>query len=461
MQQRFIILHTNDIHGRVEGLARVATMVERIRGEHLDIPVLYFDIGDIEEPSFRLSNLTKGVAMHRLLSLSRCDAEVVGNGGIERYGYQILLDYASAASYPLLLANMFTPGGQLVAGVQAAATFQVGTCTLGAIGVTSQMGGMYALFGVSTPSVLPIIREHAAQLRQQGANVVILLSHLGLEADRELAADLQDDIPLIIGAHSHNLLPEGEQIGSMFIAQAGEYAQHLGQLELLWDGAQLHIQRAAMLPVTDDIPSAPLVMQEVAHLEGETEQYLESIIGELAAPLDYASDRECGAVDLMADMLRERMHAEVAIITAGVAFTGPLPAGLLRRIALWDVCSSSANPGIVTLTGAQLQAMIQKGLDPLFAQERPRAMRGLPRGLLHLSGARLQDGHLFINDQLVDPAREYRVAGSDFEFEEYGALTDSAWNLHPHYDMPTILREALEEYLAEHKRVRVEMGRLG
>lgn len=460
MQQPFIILHSNDIHGRIEGLARIATMVERIRNEHPDIPVLYFDIGDIEEPSVRISNLTKGVAMHQLLSLSRCDAEVVGNGGIVRYGHQVLPDYAAVASYPLLLANMMTPGGELIAGAQATATFQAGACKIGAIGVTSDMWGTYSSFGVLTPPVLPIIREHAAQLREQGADVVILLSHLGLEADRELAPDIQDVIPLIIGAHSHHLLPEGERVGSVFITQAGEYAQHLGQLELLWDGTQLHIQRATVLPVTEDIPSSPRIMDAVASIETEAEKYLQGVIGVLAAPLDYATDRECGTADLMADVLRDRMKADVGLITAGVAFSGPLPAGPLRRITLWDVCSSSANPGVVTMTGAQLLAVVQKGLDPALAQGRPRPMRGLPRGLLHLSGARIANGHLLVHDQPVESDREYLVVASDFELEEYGGFVDPAWNLKPHYDVPTILREALEEYLAGRESVMVAMGRL-
>ena len=60
MHARLIVLHTNDIHGRVEGLARIATLVARIRAENPGTPVLYFDCGDVEEPSQRISNLTKG-----------------------------------------------------------------------------------------------------------------------------------------------------------------------------------------------------------------------------------------------------------------------------------------------------------------------------------------------------------------------------------------------------------------
>ncbi len=65
--QRFIILHTNDLHGRIEGLTRIATLIDQIREANPDIAVLYFDAGDSEEHSARLSNLTKGIAMYRLL----------------------------------------------------------------------------------------------------------------------------------------------------------------------------------------------------------------------------------------------------------------------------------------------------------------------------------------------------------------------------------------------------------
>ena len=76
---RFTLLHTNDIHGRIEGLARVATLVERVR-EETSHRVIYVDAGDVEETTTRLSNLTKGVAMHR----SAVGGRLRGGGGRER-----------------------------------------------------------------------------------------------------------------------------------------------------------------------------------------------------------------------------------------------------------------------------------------------------------------------------------------------------------------------------------------
>jgi len=459
--QPLIILHTNDIHGRLDGLARIATLVEQIRAENSEAFVLYFDAGDSEDTSNRLSNLTKGAAVYRLLSVAGCDAAVVGNAAPLRYGAQVLEEHAAAASYPLLLANLRMPDGNLPPGVQPTALLDLGALRLGLIGVTAEMGAYESFFGLKTLPALPLIRELSAGLRQDGADAVILLSHMGLTTDRELAAGLQEDVTLILGGHSHDLLPEGEWVGEVLIAQAGHYAEHLGRLDLAWDSKRLTVTEATVLPVTEATPPAARVLAEAQAIEQEVERFLDEVIGELAQPLDFALDRECGVANLMADAIRERMRADVAVIVAGQAFTGPLPAGPLRRVTLWDVCPSSANPGVVTLTGKQLTALVTRGLDPDFATDRPRGLSGQARGLMHLSGASVRSGQLLAGGRPVEPDREYRVAGSDFEFEPMWGYVDADWDLHLSYEVPTILREVLEAYLAVHTPVRVTLGRLG
>ena len=142
-----------------------------------------------------------------------CDAAVVGNGAIPRYWPGVLKDHAAASRYPHLLANLRLAGGDFVPGTHPTALLDLGTMWLGLIGVTVEMPPYTRFFGLSTVPTLPLIRELAAGLRSEGADAVILLSHLGLAADRELAEELQGDVALIIGGHSHDLLPEGEWWG--------------------------------------------------------------------------------------------------------------------------------------------------------------------------------------------------------------------------------------------------------
>ena len=75
-----------------------------------------------------------------------------------------------------------------------------------------------------------------------------------------------------------------------------------------------------------------------SRIEPEAAALLDAVIGELDSSLD-----EPRATAWLADILRERMAAEVALVTPGQAFSGALSAGPLSRGALWDVCDSLAN----------------------------------------------------------------------------------------------------------------------
>jgi hypothetical protein len=89
------------------------------------------------------------------------------------------------------------------------------------------------------------------------------------------------------------------------------------------------------------------------------------------------------------------------------------------------------------MSGARLRAMIARGRDPEFERTTARALRGRPRGRLHVVGP----------DE-IDLEATYVVAGSDWELEPYGGLVEPDWALDVRYDFPTIMREALEEHLA-------------
>ncbi len=465
----FTLLHTNDVHGRIEGLARAATLVERIAGEDPQTPVLYVDAGDVEEHTNRLSSATKGAAMHRLLSAANCRAHAVGNATILRYGAESLVEQAREARYPLLLANMRQPDGSPLPGVQPIALINIGGRRLGLIGITSPVDGSYEKwYGLTFLPTAPLVRELAAQLRSEGADGVLLLSHMGLNEDRRLAEELQGVIPAIVGAHSHTLLPDGERIGSVLIAQAGQYAEHLGRVDCEWAPSGLVARRATVLPITDEVAPSPRVMAAAASAERDLEAFLGAIIGELAQPLDFAYDRECGVGDLTADALRERMGADVAVLAIGHAFSGPLPAGPLARGTLWEVCASPANPGVTILTGAQLLKMVRRGLDPTHAGHVSRVTRGTPQGIFHLSGASVRAGRLYVGDVPLDPQSTYHIAGTDWELDSEipsvdasaGGYTDPAWGNTVRYDIPVIVREALEDYLARHHPAVVQLGRV-
>lgn len=445
--QRITLLHTNDIHARVVGIARIATLVASERAAQPETPTLYFDLGDVEDTANRLSSLTKGAAMHRLLSAAGCDASAVGNAVLMRYGPTALRAEAAVASYPLLLANLRDADGEPLAGTTPHAMLTVGGVRLGLIGLTAVLPEYETFLGLQTLPVLPLVRELVASLRQDGADAVLLLSHMGLDVDRRLASELQSEVLLILGAHTHDLLPEGERIGSVTLAQAGQYAEHVGRVTLLWDGETLSVEAVRVLPVPEETPQSPAVLAVIDVVEAEIAASLADVVGELATPLDFSPERECGVGDLAADALRAYMRGDVGLAMLGGSFDGPLPAGPLRRGMLWEASSSTANPALATLTGAQLAEIVARGLDPTLAAERPRAMRGQAMGTVHLSGASIRGGILYIGDQPLDPTREYLVAATDFELGGFFGYTNPEWQLRVTYDPSVIVREVVADYL--------------
>jgi 2',3'-cyclic-nucleotide 2'-phosphodiesterase (5'-nucleotidase family) len=415
---RLTILHTNDIHGRSQRIAQIATLVreERARADH---PVLYLDAGDVEETTNRLSNLTKGTAMHRLLALTGCDAVTVGNACWLRYGPGILAEHARVTPYPHLLANF--------GGVEG----PVPSVLLGGVGIF----GLTAPFdrfahdlewGFERLDILETARRTARHLRDRGAELVVLLSHLGYRDPEEvwddvrLVPELQDEIDLVIGAHSHDLLPTGEWIGRVLVTQAGAFGDHVGRIEI--DGDSIE---AAVVPVPDDTPPDAAIANEESHIEAELAEHLGETIGFIDMPLDAA---------FVAEVLRVRMQADVGLFSDGQVLA-VLPPGVVTRGALWDASDSPANPGVTTLSGERLLDLLARGNDPAFQAETPRPLRGRPRGRLVAVGEPIEAG------------REYAVAATDWELEPYGGYALEEWGLEVRYEFPTIVREAVEEHL--------------
>jgi 2',3'-cyclic-nucleotide 2'-phosphodiesterase (5'-nucleotidase family) len=414
---RLTILHTNDIHGHEERLAQIATIVAREK-ERSDHTVLYLDAGDVEDTTNRLSNLTKGTAMHRLLSIAGCDAATVGNACWLRYGPASLTEHARVSAYPQLLANFTGIDGPVPSVLLG---------ELGIVGVTDPFDRIGDVeWGFGRVEVLEAVKAAARDVRAHGAQLVALLSHLGYEHeyppwdDRRIAPKLQGDVDLIIGGHSHHLLPDGEWLGRILVAQAGCFGDHIGRIEI--DGDRIV---ASVEPVPDDTEPHPAVLAEAAAVSAEIEEVLAEPLGSIDEPLDARA---------IAELLRSRAGAEVGLYSEGQTIA-VLPAGLVTRGALWEASETPANPGVTRMTGEQLIELLERGNDPDFQRATPRPLRGRPRGRLEAVGA------------MPEAGREYVVASTDWELGIFSGYVPEDWRLQVEYEFPLIVREAIEEHL--------------
>lgn len=466
---KLTILHTNDIHGRVEQLERIGTLAREIRREVAanGRVSLLLDGGDVEDLILFESSMTKGSAPFALLKGAGYDQAALGNASPMRYGEGAIPDLAARFGKPILAANMFVAGSdQLLPGLAAFALEQVGDTKVALIGMTAT-SNIYDIFsGVRVVNPTQVLPGLISQVRSMGARTVILVSHLG-HKDDTLVAEQVKGIDIIIGGHSHTELNPPLVMNDVIIAQAGDKGRWLGRLDIeLNEQGRVVQHNGTLLPVTEDIAPDPNVEAAFAKEQERVCAIAGRVIGILNDPLDLAEQTECAASNVLADALLERVQgAELAMVLAGWQ-TG-LDAGPLTVGALYNANRSSANPARVEITGAQILQFLTAALKPENAERRLQPRRGLAVGVPHVAGmtvhydpAALEQMQVQVGDRPLERERTYVVAGTDWEFMDFGAYPGYLRIPSDQVDLeiPTTMPEALEDYISRHSPLSAPKG---
>jgi 5'-nucleotidase len=464
------IFHTNDMHGRLEAMSRLSSFARRLRAEAeaKGRLVFFWDAGDAEDRRVKFCSISKGVAFQPIMNAMGYTLATMGNSVSLPYGPQAMAAVADRANFPILAANCRDGAGPLlVEGLRTHVVIPLpGGLQMGVIGLTAPWGTLYEIFGLYLPDFIGVARDLVAELREQGIPLIVFLSHLGLEDDCRLL-DAVPGIDLIVGGHSHDRLPHGEEKDGVLIAQAGQYGEALGIVELALspETGEILDGSARVLEVPKDEPPDPLVQEAIEAAEREVSVLLARPIGELQEALDLDHFHECGIGNFVADVLCERMDAEIAMVCSGQFHQG-LPAGVITLGQLDAACFSSANPGVTKVSGAQIVAALERGLDPTIAEHLHHGFRGTPIGIPQIGGMVVKCDmeeavgqrvrSVFVQGQPLDPNRIYRLAHTDAErMQEFGYLVLDAQGAEQttEYEAPTILREAMEEYIQRHSPV--------
>lgn len=456
---RLTILHTNDMHARVDPLFRIATLARQIKAE-VQAGGGYcalWDAGDAEDNILPECNVTKGRAVMTLLQTAGYELAALGNGAPMKYGPQATTGLAESLGRPLLCANMRDADtGRLIPGVEPYTIQTFGDLKVGVIGLTATLRPMYDAFGVILDDPAVALPDLIAQVRAAGAQMVVLLSHIGSKADQQVASQVSG-LDLIIGGHDHVALDPPLVVNGTIIAQAGDYGRFLGRLDLEIDPAsgQITRHRGELIPVGQDIPPDPRTQAAFGVEKDQVQRAMQRVIGELHTPIDLADDRQCSAGNLLADALLDRVkRAQIALTVTGHWTTG-LEAGPLTLGALNSAIRSPANPAEVSVTGAQIAGFLQAALKPESASRQLRVLRGVAVGMPHVAGMRVRYDpgsfdlvEAYVGDEPLQADRRYVVAATDLEFYDFmGYLVIPADQIR--FEVPTIMPEVLEDYIAQ------------
>jgi 2',3'-cyclic-nucleotide 2'-phosphodiesterase (5'-nucleotidase family) len=251
------LLHTNDLHARLDQMARLATLVQRERAQAArdGRAVLLLDARDSSGTSSWESDVTGGRANYAMLEAMGYDAAAIGNSD-SQWGRESLARLLESLHFVALAANLReTASGLPPAGLRTHAVFRPGALAVGVAGLATPEG-THPDFQVLDP--VETLRGLRPTLQEDGAHVLIVLSHLGIEADRQLALAVPG-LHAILGGHSHTTLVRPEFVGQTAIVQTGEYGSFLGRLDLGLDPdcGQVTVSDYSLLACTATTPPDP------------------------------------------------------------------------------------------------------------------------------------------------------------------------------------------------------------
>jgi 2',3'-cyclic-nucleotide 2'-phosphodiesterase (5'-nucleotidase family) len=184
-----------------------------------------------------ISSITRGNSQIELLNLYNLDAFVIGNHEFD-YGQYALDSALMKAKFDYLSANVFLRSKNKTFG-KPYVIKKINGVKCGIIGLTALDLMTLTLPKNVTDIVMlntdSVISAAIKQLKKKKCDVIILLTHIGLDNDKKLAEKYFKDVDIIIGAHSHTPLFEPVIENGVLIAQAGSYARWIGKIDLKVD----------------------------------------------------------------------------------------------------------------------------------------------------------------------------------------------------------------------------------
>jgi len=354
-------------YGRVGGYAHLATLVRRVRESRPH--ALLLDGGDTWQGS-ATALWTEGADMigaQKLLGVDLMTAhweftygakrvqQAVGSelGGIEFLAQNVkTLDFEDPVFKPYTLRS--------VNGVALAVIGQAFPYT--PIANPRYMVAEWT-FGIQEPRLQALVDE----VRAKGAQVVVLLSHNGLEVDLKLASRVRG-LDAILGGHTHDGIPAPTLVGKTLVTNAGSNGKFLAVLDLDVKGGNVSGYRYRLLPVFSKLLPADAAM--VSYIEKVRAPYRARLEEKLAVTqgLLYRRGTFNGTWDqLLLDALLAEKNAEIAFSPGFRWGSTLLPGDAISFEHLMDQTAVTyAYSTLNELTGAQIKEILEDVADNSF-----------------------------------------------------------------------------------------------
>ena len=371
MAGKTVILHTNDVHGAVEGYAYIAQLKADYEAKGAE--VILVDAGDFSQGTTYVSS-TKGADAVTMMNAAGYDVVTLGNHEFD-YGYAQLKENMSKAKFKVVCADVFNEDGTPI--FDASYTY------------TTKSGVKVGFFGMETPETqtkanpalikgltfatgdafTKAAADQVAALKD--ADVVICLAHLGVDAESapyrstDLYAAVKG-IDFIVDGHSHTVMTKGEK--GEPIQSTGTAFKNIGVIVI--DNASKKIESNSLFEIKEDTAKDATVAAAAKTIVDRVDAEYDVVFAKSEVTLNGAKapngnrDSETNNGDLITDAMlwkvmqnKEGLTVDadhVVAITNGGGIRAAIEPGDVTKKDINTVLPFGNTVAVIYVTGAEL-----------------------------------------------------------------------------------------------------------
>lgn len=370
------IIHFNDFHARFEdinenempcrdgdtcfgGIARLKTVVDELMGNRKNSILL--NAGDSFQGTFWYNALRYNGTAH-FLNFFPTDATTIGN---HEFAHRVkgLVPFLRMLESPVVVANIDDRHEPTIQNLyRKSVIVERSGRKIGIIGVILRETDVIANTDkLRFTDEAEAIRNEATELRRQGVNIIIVVSHCGLARDQEIASETGDFVDVIVGGHSHSFLytkrnnkspgpdtpagtypivvtPKSGKDRKVLIVHASAFTKYVGDLTVFFNEAG-HVKFYEGNPkfLSNEVERDPEILKELEVWRKEVDRLGQRVIGYSDVELLNTRCRreECGVGSLAADAFVYETQVELpeaqvyaSIIQSG-GIRGSFPRGVI------------------------------------------------------------------------------------------------------------------------------------
>lgn len=457
------ILHTNDMHGGIPsqqasfmnpdfppgigGGAWVASYVNQVRdhceasGEHF----LLVDCGDIWQGT-PVGNWNSGEFMVQWMNSMGYDMMTLGNHDFD-HGAEVAIRNARAAEFPVLSANFLDDEGNIPDPVKPWIFREIGGLDIAFIGVnTSDTYGLVdpeLLAGYEIAPELPVVRRAMEEVQDEGADMIVLVSHLGHPPDAERYTErvfeawergeeytkdfaynsaeltcMVEGIDLVLSGHTHVALREPwvNPITHTIVVQGYANGTGIGHIRLAIDTGTATIvgydcpDGEEYISLLHDRFWPDMEQQEmIEEYRLVAEAGMDSVIGEAVSEIPRGgAEHPLGR--LMSDAIRSATGADVGLLNRG-GIRAAIPRGPITPRIIYTAIPFEEDLYTIQVTGEELLAILETGMQ---GRRRDMEISGFTcrRNQLSPDGEKIEDP--MVGGEPLDPAKVYTLATTGY-----------------------------------------------